>query len=184
MPPDRSTSSTPVGSHPPGQPLHASHSQSNSHSNSHSHSQQQQQQQQQHQKPHGSRTGRGPPPAETSIKLLSKIPNILPHERVFPIQIGSELFQLSGASISSDGEFVALFRCPSPTLLLIPPSRPHDTSPSPSYLNPPLQNKNMSDPIPPRCPSPLVLFPVLSLPAHVRRRQRRRPFDRHPHPLH
>ena len=31
------------------------------------------------------------------------IPNILPHERVFPIQIGSELFRLSGASISSDG---------------------------------------------------------------------------------
>ena len=31
------------------------------------------------------------------------IPNILPHERVFPIQIGSELFKLSGASISSDG---------------------------------------------------------------------------------
>jgi hypothetical protein len=31
------------------------------------------------------------------------IPNILPHEKVFPIQIGSELFRLSGASISSDG---------------------------------------------------------------------------------
>lgn len=31
------------------------------------------------------------------------IPLILPHERVFPIQIGSELFRLSGASISSDG---------------------------------------------------------------------------------
>lgn len=30
------------------------------------------------------------------------IPRILPHERVFPIQIGSELFRLSGASISSD----------------------------------------------------------------------------------
>ncbi|OWO98256.1 BTB/POZ domain-containing protein [Marssonina coronariae] len=28
---------------------------------------------------------------------------ILPHERVFPIQIGNELFRLSGASISSDG---------------------------------------------------------------------------------
>ena len=34
---------------------------------------------------------------------ISKIPHILPHERVFPIQIGSELFKLSGASISSDG---------------------------------------------------------------------------------
>jgi hypothetical protein len=31
------------------------------------------------------------------------IPKILPHERVFPVQIGSELFRLSGASISSDG---------------------------------------------------------------------------------
>ena len=28
---------------------------------------------------------------------------LLPKERVFPIQIGSELFRLSGASISSDG---------------------------------------------------------------------------------
>lgn len=35
-------------------------------------------------------------------KLNTDIPNILPHERVFPIQIGSELFRLSGASISSD----------------------------------------------------------------------------------
>ena len=41
-------------------------------------------------------------PAST-VQLLSKIPRILPHERVFPIQIGSELFKLSGASISSDG---------------------------------------------------------------------------------
>jgi hypothetical protein len=30
-------------------------------------------------------------------------PSILPPEKVFPIQIGSELFRLSGASISSDG---------------------------------------------------------------------------------
>ncbi|KAL7268126.1 hypothetical protein RUND412_009263 [Rhizina undulata] len=30
------------------------------------------------------------------------IPKILPHEKVFPIQIGGELFRLSGASISSD----------------------------------------------------------------------------------
>ncbi|KAI9888373.1 MAG: hypothetical protein M1814_000534 [Vezdaea aestivalis] len=30
------------------------------------------------------------------------IPKILPHEKVFPIQIGSKLFRLSGASISSD----------------------------------------------------------------------------------
>lgn len=31
------------------------------------------------------------------------IPHVLPHEKVFPIQIGSKLFRLSGASISSDG---------------------------------------------------------------------------------
>lgn len=36
-------------------------------------------------------------------KMNTDIPNILPHERVFPIQIGQELFRLSGASISSDG---------------------------------------------------------------------------------
>ncbi len=35
---------------------------------------------------------------------VHKIPDILPRERVFPIQIGGELFKLSGASISSDGE--------------------------------------------------------------------------------
>ncbi|KAL2179740.1 uncharacterized protein P884DRAFT_327590 [Thermothelomyces heterothallicus CBS 202.75] len=41
------------------------------------------------------------------------IPNILPHERVFPIQLGSELFKLSGASISSDAPsyFSQYFRC-------------------------------------------------------------------------
>ncbi|KAL2755455.1 hypothetical protein ACRALDRAFT_1076919 [Sodiomyces alcalophilus JCM 7366] len=33
---------------------------------------------------------------------VNKIPLILPHERVYPIQIGSELFKLSGASLSSD----------------------------------------------------------------------------------
>lgn len=39
-----------------------------------------------------------------SERNVSRIPLILPHERVFPIQIGSELFKLSGASLSSDGE--------------------------------------------------------------------------------
>ncbi len=42
----------------------------------------------------------------STVQLISKIPKILPHERVFPIQIGSELFKLSGASLSSDGELV------------------------------------------------------------------------------
>ncbi|OIW27725.1 hypothetical protein CONLIGDRAFT_634065 [Coniochaeta ligniaria NRRL 30616] len=49
----------------------------------------------------------------SSLELVTKIPNILPHERVFPIQIGSELFKLSGASISSDAPsyFSQYFTC-------------------------------------------------------------------------
>ncbi|KAF7941263.1 hypothetical protein EAE99_000900 [Botrytis elliptica] len=39
--------------------------------------------------------------AEARI-LNPDIPNHLPHEKVFPIQIGTELFRLSGASLSSD----------------------------------------------------------------------------------
>ncbi|KAK3304706.1 uncharacterized protein B0T15DRAFT_576092 [Chaetomium strumarium] len=48
-----------------------------------------------------------------STKSSHHIPKILPHERVFPIQIGSELFKLSGASISSDAPsyFSQYFRC-------------------------------------------------------------------------
>lgn len=43
---------------------------------------------------------------DDSMRLATHhIPNILPHERVFPVQLGSELFKLSGASISSDGVF-------------------------------------------------------------------------------
>lgn len=38
---------------------------------------------------------------------VHKIPQILPRERVFPIQIGGELFKLSGASLSSDGSLFA-----------------------------------------------------------------------------
>ncbi|KAI3535046.1 BTB/POZ domain-containing protein [Colletotrichum filicis] len=44
-----------------------------------------------------------PPHDEAQV---AKIPHFLPHERVFPIQIGNELFKLSGASISSDGTFL------------------------------------------------------------------------------
>ncbi|KAH6606705.1 btb poz domain-containing [Trichoderma cornu-damae] len=42
-----------------------------------------------------------------------KIPPILPQERVFPIQIGGELFKLSGASLSSDAPsyFSQYFLC-------------------------------------------------------------------------
>lgn len=43
------------------------------------------------------------PSSEHNELSISKIPKILPHERVFPIQIGTELFKLSGASLSSDG---------------------------------------------------------------------------------
>jgi hypothetical protein len=41
-----------------------------------------------------------------SAVAANQIPNVLPHERVFPIQIGCELFKLSGASISSDGMYL------------------------------------------------------------------------------
>lgn len=77
----RSASGTPVGSHhQPPQP--------------------QQSQSHHHQNPSRSEANRP--------NLHSKIPNILPHERVFPIQIGTELFKLSGASLSSDGLSVCL----------------------------------------------------------------------------
>lgn len=48
-----------------------------------------------------------------SEKTIAKIPNILPRERVFPIQVGGELFKLSGASLSSDAPsyFSQYFRC-------------------------------------------------------------------------
>lgn len=54
--------------------------------------------------------GDGNAHTETTI---SRIPKILPHERVFPIQIGTELFKLSGASLSSDAPsyFSQYFLC-------------------------------------------------------------------------
>jgi hypothetical protein len=39
-------------------------------------------------------------------KYNTDIPDELPHEKVFPIQIGTELFKLSGASLSSDGTYI------------------------------------------------------------------------------
>ncbi|KAI1753787.1 hypothetical protein F4782DRAFT_68579 [Xylaria castorea] len=61
--------------------------------------------------PEASRTTLHLPPA--TPQLITKIPNILPHERVFPVQIGSELFKLSGASLSSDAPsyFSQYFLC-------------------------------------------------------------------------
>ncbi|KAI9863301.1 MAG: hypothetical protein M1813_003743 [Trichoglossum hirsutum] len=45
----------------------------------------------------------------TRAQSFPEIPKILPHEKVFPVQIGSELFRLSGASISSDGQSFSCF---------------------------------------------------------------------------
>ena len=42
------------------------------------------------------------------IAGLPKFTTVLPAGKVFPIQIGSELFRLSGASISSDGQYIRL----------------------------------------------------------------------------
>jgi hypothetical protein len=39
------------------------------------------------------------------VEISSKLTTVLPAGKVFPIQIGSELFRLSGASISSDGQY-------------------------------------------------------------------------------
>jgi hypothetical protein len=47
----------------------------------------------------------------TRAQSFPEIPKILPHEKVFPVQIGCELFRLSGASISSDGQYLPVF-CP------------------------------------------------------------------------
>lgn len=50
-------------------------------------------------------------------------PSILPPEKVFPIQIGSELFRLSGASISSDGNaLLMVFTASFVVLMLAAPS--------------------------------------------------------------
>ncbi|RFU81319.1 btb poz domain-containing [Trichoderma arundinaceum] len=52
-------------------------------------------------------------PLHHSNADVHKIPQILPRERVFPIQIGGELFKLSGASLSSDAPsyFSQYFLC-------------------------------------------------------------------------
>jgi hypothetical protein len=58
-------------------------------------------------------------------QLISKIPRLLPHERVFPIQIGSELFKLSGASLSSDGTYDSLYSSePTPVASTFAPLHP------------------------------------------------------------
>jgi hypothetical protein len=42
--------------------------------------------------------------ARRVAEIAPHLTTVLPAGKVFPIQIGSELFRLSGASISSDGE--------------------------------------------------------------------------------
>ncbi|KAI9777222.1 MAG: hypothetical protein M1816_004821 [Peltula sp. TS41687] len=63
----------------------------------------------------------GPRKAVSAIRGMShEIPRVLPHESVFPIQIGCELFRLSGASISSDA---------------IPTTAPAENPGAPSYFS-------------------------------------------------
>ena len=68
-----------------------------------------------------------PPPKRSKSNnrrdLTGKKKMALPAGKVFPIQIGSELFRLSGASISSDGKLSATFSTLSKTLRLSKP--PH-----------------------------------------------------------
>lgn len=55
----------------------------------------------------GSNVGSNQPPGVLQAGRTSQTPHAqpgLPAEKVFPIQIGSELFRLSGASIASDGQ--------------------------------------------------------------------------------
>ena len=58
----------------------------------------------------GTRPGHGPAGLRRTLTDPS-IPMVLPARKVFPIQIGDKLFRLSGASISSDGEFIIPFPC-------------------------------------------------------------------------
>jgi hypothetical protein len=43
------------------------------------------------------------------VEMAGMTPSILPAGRVFPIQVGCELFKLSGASIASDGKFFPVY---------------------------------------------------------------------------
>jgi hypothetical protein len=59
-------------------------------------------------------------------EVPSRLTTVLPAGKVFPIQIGSELFRLSGASLSSDGQFVTH----------LPLERPNtDSFRAPSYFS-------------------------------------------------
>jgi hypothetical protein len=42
-----------------------------------------------------------PQMSQRPMQLMNKIPKVLPHECVFAIQIGSEMFKLSGVSASA-----------------------------------------------------------------------------------
>ena len=60
------------------------------------------------------------------IAEIPKFSSVLPAGKVFPIQIGSELFRLSGASISSDGQYIRLSW---------EPEQEADASRAPSYFS-------------------------------------------------
>ncbi|EPS43273.1 hypothetical protein H072_2776 [Dactylellina haptotyla CBS 200.50] len=50
-------------------------------------------------------SGSGPRTAtDLSLHGMNRIPSILPHDKVFNVQVGCQMFSLSGASISSDGK--------------------------------------------------------------------------------
>lgn len=53
-------------------------------------------------------------PGRSSRVPSATPPSILPPEKVFPIQVGSDLFRLSGASISSDGKCHPSLSCVAP----------------------------------------------------------------------
>ncbi|KAI9810107.1 MAG: hypothetical protein M1827_006718 [Pycnora praestabilis] len=60
----------------------------------------------------GGNQGAGRPPGIVRQEQRRTVPEkspLLPPEKVFPIQIGSELFRLSGASLSSDGQAPSYF---------------------------------------------------------------------------
>lgn len=114
------------------------------------------------------------PPSEHTEASISKIPKILPHERVFPIQIGTELIKLSGASLSSDG-----MRSSSPHPLFqraLVQFVAHSAISSREPHFPPLLILTGR--------SSVILLPVLSVPASQSRRIGRGTVFRHPNTLH
>lgn len=80
----------------------------------------------------GGRPGHGPAGLRRTLTDPS-IPMVLPARKVFPIQIGDKLFRLSGASISSDGEYCGQMRSHEEEILTF--EEPLHISPSSSKSN-------------------------------------------------